>query len=98
MFGKGNTEGIGVGTQLLDESVLDIGAFVVSSVGGNLSVDDDEFLAEAEAHHLVLLTAMAEGDPHTGEHPPSSKVIIVHNNHTIHGGGVVDVVHEVPTS
>jgi len=93
---KVDADGVGVGTQLLDESFLGVGHLDVSSMGSDLGVDELELLAEVKSHDLILLAAVAVGDRHAREDPPSTQVVMVHDNHTVHGGGVADVVHEVP--
>ena len=97
-LGQSHAEGIGVGAQFLDESFLNIVELFLAIVGGNLGVDKLEFLAEVKSHHLIILPSVAVGDRHAGVHPPAAEVVIVDHHHTVHGGGVADVVDEVPST
>lgn len=94
--GQAHAESVSITAQLLDESFLNIGELFLAFVGSNLGVDKFVLLAEVKPHHLIIRPAIAVGDHHTGVHPPAAQVFIVNHHHTVHGGGVADVVDEVP--
>lgn len=52
---KGDSEGVGIFTQLLEESVLDLGKLGLVSARVDLLRSELQVPAEVQTHHLVFL-------------------------------------------
>ena len=71
-------EGVGALTQLLDEARLELGLLRrVLLWGVDLDPVQHQLLLEAEAHHLLLLPAVPEGDHQLCEDPAALQGVMV---------------------
>jgi len=93
-----HSEGVGVTAQLLHEAILNAGGLPGGLGWVDLLGCKLHFLAEVEAHDLILLAAISVGDIDGSEDLAASEVGIVANYDAIDGLNLGEVVDEVATT
>jgi len=97
-FGDGNSEWVGISSELLQESILNSGGLGVVSSRVDLLAADGHLLAEVEAHDLIFLATESVRDRDGGVNPTATEVIIIADYDAIDGFSSDGIVDKVTTT